>query len=359
MATFHFSHTVLQWFDKNGRKNLPWQHNITAYRVWLSEIMLQQTQVKTVIPYFHSFTEKFPTIEQLAQAPIDDVLHLWTGLGYYARARNLHACAKKIVEEYNGDFPQDVEALVELPGIGRSTAGAICSIVWDKPTAILDGNVKRVLARFKAISGWPGQTAVANRLWTLAESLTPDTHTGNYTQAMMDLGATVCTRSKPKCEECPLATQCVGFSQRNPTDYPGKKPKKTIPVRAVKMLMIQNPDGEFFLEQRPSQGIWGGLWSFLEIPIEQDSLEHCFDQLGYTAKDIKPNAPQIWDTYRHTFSHYHLDITPVLIPLTRHSHQIMADDSRIWYNTASPQQVGLAAPVKKLLFQAASADKAI
>ncbi|MGI1679643.1 MAG: A/G-specific adenine glycosylase [Cellvibrionaceae bacterium] len=358
MASFNFSKTVLQWFDKNGRKNLPWQHDITAYRVWLSEIMLQQTQVKTVIPYFASFTEKFPTIEQLAQAPIDDVLHLWTGLGYYARARNLHACAKKIVNEYDGEFPQDIETLVELPGIGRSTAGAICSIVWNKPTAILDGNVKRVLARFKAIDGWPGQTAIANILWELAESLTPDSNTGAYTQAMMDLGATVCTRSKPKCEECPLVKQCVGFSQGNPTDYPGKKPKKAIPVRAVKMLMIQNPDGDFFLEQRPAQGIWGGLWSFLETPIEQDSLEFCFDQLGYSAQDIQSATLETWDTYRHTFSHYHLDITPVLIPLAKHPHQIMADDRCIWYNTESPQQVGLAAPVKKLLFQAAATAQA-
>lgn len=358
MKHFNFSQKVLAWFDQHGRKNLPWQHNISAYRVWLSEIMLQQTQVKTVIPYFQKFTDTFPTVESLAKASTDDVLHLWTGLGYYARARNLHACAKKVVDDFDGKFPQTVDELETLPGIGRSTAGAICSIVWNKPTAILDGNVKRVLARFYAVEGWPGQTATTKQLWQFAESLTPTSRTGNYSQAMMDLGATLCTRSKPNCLACPLVDECKAFKQGNPSDYPHKKPKKAIPVRQTHMLMVQNPDGEFLLEQRPSQGIWGGLWSFIELREDHHNfLAFCCDKLGINEESIDDSAIQTWNTYRHTFSHFHLDITPVLIPLHRQPQAIMADDRTIWYNTQTPQQVGLAAPVKRLLSLAAEANR--
>lgn len=340
---FHFSTAVLDWFQQYGRKHLPWQQDINAYRVWLSEVMLQQTQVSTVIPYFQTFTQTFPTVTDLARAPLDEVLHLWTGLGYYARARNLHACAKQVVAEYGGEFPRTVEALTALPGIGRSTAGAICSITWNQPAAILDGNVKRVLARFYGIDGWPGQSAVANKLWSLAEENTPAQHNGHYSQAMMDLGATVCTRSRPQCPVCPLQSHCRAYSQGNPEQYPGKKPKKVMPVKKVQMLMLQNAGGEILLEQRPPQGIWGGLWSFPELALASDPLSYSLDHCGPAA------LSETWATYRHTFSHYHLDITPVWLQVERVSPSIMADDRFIWYNSQQPASVGLAAPVKRLL----------
>jgi A/G-specific adenine glycosylase len=345
--TFHFSTAVLDWFHRYGRKHLPWQRDINAYRVWLSEVMLQQTQVSTVIPYFETFTQAFPTVADLARAPLDEVLHLWTGLGYYARARNLHACAKQVVAEYGGEFPQSVEALAALPGIGRSTAGAICSITWNQPAAILDGNVKRVLARFYAVDGWPGQTTVANRLWALAEENTPRKHNAQYTQAMMDLGATVCTRSRPQCHACPLQSHCRAHAQGDPEQYPGKKPPKAMPVKQVKMLMLRNPRGEILLEQRPAQGIWGGLWSFPEVAADVDPLNYALDHWGSAA-----NA-DAWITHRHTFSHYHLDITPILLQLEKVHDRIMASNRLIWYNTGQPPSVGLAAPVKRLLRQLA------
>lgn len=342
-SKFEFSDAVLTWFHQHGRTQLPWQQDINAYRVWLSEVMLQQTQVATVIPYFEKFLQHFPNVEALASAPLDEVLHLWTGLGYYARGRNLHACAKKVVEEFDGEFPQTVEGLSELPGIGRSTAGAICSITWNLPTAILDGNVKRVLARFYAVAGWPGQTQVAKELWNHAEELTPQKKAGAYSQAMMDLGATLCTRSKPKCSICPLISHCQAYISDQVQDFPGKKPKKTLPVKATQMLMLQDPEGDFFLQQRPASGIWGGLWGFPEIAKDINPLGYCLDHFG------KSELLGTWATYRHTFSHYHLDITPILIRLERSQTQIMASNKSIWYNVDQPASVGLAAPVKRLL----------
>lgn len=350
---FHFSTAVLDWFQEHGRKHLPWQQDINAYRVWLSEVMLQQTQVNTVIPYFETFTRKFPTVTELAAAPLDEVLHLWTGLGYYARARNLHACAKQVVAEHGGDFPQSAAALAALPGIGPSTAGAICSITWNRPTAILDGNVKRVLARFHAVDGWPGQSTVAKRLWSLAEEHTPSAHNADYSQAMMDLGATLCTRSRPQCAACPLQDPCVARAQGNPEQYPGKKPKKVMPVKRVQMLMLQNARGEILLEQRPPQGIWGGLWSFPELAPDADPLDYSLDHYSLGRFSPDDGGPAVlaetWSSYRHTFSHYHLDITPVWLQVADASQGIMADDRLIWYNSQQPANVGLAAPVKRLL----------
>lgn len=347
MSKFDFAAAVLRWFDEHGRKHLPWQQDISPYRVWLSEIMLQQTQVSTVIPYFEKFIEAFPTVEDLAQAPLDEVLHLWTGLGYYARARNLHACAKRIVEEYGGEFPRSVEALASLPGIGRSTAGAIYSLSWDLPAPILDGNVKRVLARFHAVEGWPGQSSVAAKLWDFAEQHTPRQRSANYTQAMMDLGAIVCTRSRPQCSACPLESTCLAKAQGEPERYPGKKPPKALPVRQVQMLILTNANGEVLLEQRPPQGIWGGLWSFPELPIDADPQEWALDKYG------PATAMETWATIRHTFSHYHLDISPVRLELKEEPSRIMEDKRQLWYNTALPPAVGLAAPIKRLLKQLA------
>lgn len=347
--TMNISKHVLRWFDHHGRKDLPWQQQINPYRVWVSEIMLQQTQVSTVIPYFDRFMAAMPTIAALAKATEDQVLHLWTGLGYYSRARNLHKTAKQICAEWGGQFPDTVEQLSELPGIGRSTAGAIVSIAFCKPAAILDGNVKRVLARFHAIAGWPGQTAVLNRLWDYAECHRPTTRVADYSQAMMDLGATVCTR-KPACDLCPLAENCLARTQGNPGDYPGKKPPKALPVKTTQMLIIRNSAGEVLLEKRPAAGIWGGLWIFPQLPEGTDIAAHCNDVLG-----LKPSDLQHWQPYRHTFSHYHLDISPVVITLARHpshpnySYQVMENDQQLWYNLQKPAEVGLAAPIKKLL----------
>ncbi|PUA28329.1 MAG: A/G-specific adenine glycosylase [Cellvibrio sp. 79] len=344
-----FSARVLKWFDKHGRKHLPWQQDINAYHVWLSEIMLQQTQVTTVIPYFERFIARFPTVKSLAAAPIDEVLHLWTGLGYYARARNLHKCAQMVVKNYGGEFPATVDELAELPGIGRSTAGAIASIAYQKRAAILDGNVKRVLARYHAVEGWPGQSDVVNRLWEIAEEYTPKGRANHYTQAMMDMGATLCTRSKPKCEICPLCEGCIAYAQGNPQDYPGKKSKKALPEKAVQLLMLRNPAGDLLLQQRPAQGIWGGLWSFPELAIDVDASDYATDFFG------KVIEYEVWDSYRHTFSHYHLDITPVLIQLAK-TPQAIGEAASHWYNPHQPDALGLAAPVKKLLEKLAQLD---
>ncbi|MDC3332990.1 A/G-specific adenine glycosylase [bacterium] len=340
----NISTPVLNWFDDNGRKDLPWQHDINPYRVWVSEIMLQQTQVTTVIPYFERFMDALPTVKALANATEDQVLHLWTGLGYYSRARNLHKAAQMVCNDYGNTFPDNVEGLCQLPGIGRSTAGAITAIAFQNKAAILDGNVKRVLARYHAVEGWPGKSVVLKTLWEYAEAHMPNERVADYTQAMMDMGATLCTRSKPQCEQCPLANDCLGKQQGNPTDYPGKKPKKTLPIKTAQMLLIQNTQGHVLLEKRPSTGIWGGLWIFPEIPSDQDATDHCQHSL-----QLKPTSTDQWDTYRHTFSHYHFDIQPVNIRANDSTSQIMEDQGRLWYNTRQPQQIGLAAPVKKLL----------
>ncbi len=305
--------------------------------------MLQQTQVTTVIPYFERFMQHYPTVQALAAASQDEVLHLWTGLGYYARARNLHKCAQAVVAEHGGEFPCSVEALTELSGIGRSTAGAIASLSMGQKAAILDGNVKRVLARHFTVEGWPGKTPVLNQLWLCAEQLTPAKRCNHYTQAMMDLGAMVCTRSKPDCAQCPLSDSCAAFHQGNPQDYPGKKPKKDKPVKAVQLIMVRNHAGEWLLEQRPTTGIWGGLWSFPEVDCERDVEE--FWRETYAQKVV---IKERWDSFRHTFSHYHLDITPVVADLTLSANQV-GERANCWYDVSQPSALGLAAPVKLLL----------
>ncbi len=339
-----FAEQLLTWFDQNGRKDLPWQQDITPYRVWVSEIMLQQTQVSTVIPYFERFMASFPSIQYLAEADIDRVLHHWTGLGYYARARNLYKAAQTLVTDYNSTFPDSVEQLQTLPGIGRSTAGAICAIAHRKRAAILDGNVKRVLARYHAVDGWPGQRNVADSLWQLAEQYTPEQRVADYTQAIMDLGATLCTRSKPACDKCPLSEDCQAKSQGNPGDYPGKKPRRTQPVRQCLFLVIRNPNGEILLEQRPASGLWGGLWVFPQCDNEAEIQTTC-SRLGCNAENW-----QLLPQQRHTFSHFHLDYQPALIEAD-HNSAVMDSRGLVWYNPASSLEVGTAQPVKKLLQQ--------
>lgn len=339
-----FAQRLLSWYDHHGRKNLPWQQPITPYRVWISEIMLQQTQVDTVVPYFERFMSRFPDLVTLAQAPQDEVLHLWTGLGYYARARNLHRSAQLIVEQHDGEFPEDLDTLAQLPGIGPSTAAAITSIAFNQATAILDGNVKRVLARHRGIAGWPGQSTVAQKLWQAAHQSMAKERCRDYTQAIMDLGATLCTRARPRCEECPVAEDCSAFQHNAVADFPGKKPAKIKPIKSAYLLLVQAPEGEILLHQRPPQGIWGGLWCLPELPITDSLEQHIALHYG-PAQAIQP-----WQGWRHTFSHYHFDIQPVLIKLARRPLAV-ADSRSLWYNPQSPQAVGLAAPVKTLLAQ--------
>ncbi len=335
---------LLSWFDQHGRKDLPWQQGISPYSVWLSEIMLQQTQVATVIPYYQQFITALPDIASLANADEDTVLHLWTGLGYYSRARNLHQTARIIHNDLQGKFPNTVDGLSALPGIGQSTAGAIVSIAFQRRAAILDGNVKRVLARYHAVAGWPGQTPVARILWQHAETHTPKKRVADYSQAIMDLGATVCTRSKPDCAQCPLAANCRARANDTIADYPGKKPKKILPVKQTRMMLIENPAGHILLNKRPPTGIWGGLWAFPEIGLEQDPEDFCQHYLGETPTTINTIKP-----HRHTFSHFHLEIHPLHIQLKQSPRRIMEQQQQLWYNMQQPQAIGLSAPTKKLL----------
>ncbi|NQV66843.1 MAG: A/G-specific adenine glycosylase [SAR86 cluster bacterium] len=342
--TTDFSDRLLRWFDTSGRKHLPWQQQISPYRVWVSEIMLQQTQVATVIGYFERFMQRFPTIDQLADASEDEVLHLWTGLGYYARARNLHKTARTIIADFNGEFPANLEQLVALPGIGRSTAGAIISIACGGRAAILDGNVKRVLARCFGVYGWPGQTPVANALWEIAERLTPTTRVNDYTQAIMDLGATLCTRSRPDCNQCPMLETCVAHKTDEVERLPGKKTRQAIPVRSTYMLVIENSEGEFLLEKRPSRGLWGGLWGFPETePAMLDAV--------LANQALEPVAAQVILPFRHTFTHFHLDITPLHVRSSRSSHQIGEPDRLTWYDLQATQAIGLTRPVTRIFAQ--------
>ena len=378
-----FSDRVLKWFARHGRHDLPWQQDPTPYRVWVSEIMLQQTQVATVIPYYLRFMERFPDVDALAQADIDTVLHLWTGLGYYARARNLHRAARHIMSACDGKFPDSAEALESLPGIGRSTAGAIAALAMNIRAPILDGNVKRVLTRFHAVEGRPEQSKVKHRLWQLADRYTPHERVARYTQAIMDLGATVCTRSNPLCEECPLQSDCRALAQDAVADFPGRKPRQSLPVKSVRMLVFQNDKDEVLLEKRPPQGIWGGLYSLPEIALADSSNlagEPEPEGIPYTGQSalapvdgvVKPcregtlhaGPPALVATadwielapIRHSFSHYHLDITPTLCRTGRQLEGVADSNRWLWYPLDHSMKVGLAAPIRKLLNDLATDD---
>jgi len=342
-VTDSISDAVLNWYALHGRHHLPWQENRNPYRVWVSEIMLQQTQVGTVMPYFHNFMREFPDVHALAAAPIDDVLHLWTGLGYYARARNLHRTAVIVSTKLGGTFPDTVERLCEMPGIGRSTAGAILSLGSGIRAPILDGNVKRVLCRYHAIAGWPDQPAVLRQLWEIAEQATPQKDFAAYTQAMMDLGATVCTRSKPACERCPLQTSCRAFALEATGEFPHRKPAKKTPIRSTCMLMLCTGQGEVLLEKRPDSGIWGGLWSLPEFADVEAAADYCRSTFIHIAAEAEP-----WPVLKHTFSHFHLLITPLRMQVGSPAIT-MEPDRLLWYPVQQRARVGLAAPVKKLL----------
>ena len=352
--TTEFAEQLLVWFDQFGRTDLPWQNTHDPYRIWVSEIMLQQTQVSTVIPFYQRFMQQFPDIASLAAAEQDLVLHHWTGLGYYARARNLHRAAQIIVDEHAGTFPTDFEAALNLPGIGRSTAGAILSFAFAQHHAILDGNVKRVLSRVFGVEGWPGERAVSDRLWEIAERNTPASAVARYTQAIMDFGATLCKRAKPLCTDCPFQPGCEAYQQDKIASLPGKKPKKAQPVKTTTMLIIQNDQAEFFLQQRPPSGIWGGLWSFPEFATsamhttgdELDLSQLEADALNTLGLHLEIDS--VGQQLRHTFSHYHLDITPVYARLCKLEPAVTEHES-LWFDQQKPLQIGLAAPIKQLL----------
>ena len=344
-----FSQLVLTWFDKHGRKDLPWQKNRDAYHIWVSEIMLQQTRVESVIPYYEKFMQRFPSVKTLAEANVDEVLHYWTGLGYYARARNLHKTAQLICQQHDEAFPQKIEDVMALPGIGRSTAAAILTLSFNLPHAILDGNVKRVLARVFAVEGWPGTKKVEQQLWQYAEALLPEKKfaqdVAKYTQAMMDLGATLCTRSKPDCENCPVQNSCQAFAQQRQHELPTPKPSKKIPQREVVVAIIQDTeDQSIWLEKRPSTGIWGGLHSFPEFE-DQIQLQSWIARKHKISESIQ-ELPSI----QHTFSHFRLLMHPKLIRINNKPNGVMEDDLGVWYKMTD-QKIGLAAPVKKVLAQ--------
>lgn len=371
-ATDGFADAVIDWFEIHGRKDLPWQTDPSPYRVWVSEIMLQQTRVGTVIPYFRRFMVRFPDVAKLAAAEIDQVLYLWTGLGYYARARNLHKAARTLVEEHGGRFPDTVEKLEQLSGIGRSTAGAILALAHDRPAPILDGNVKRVLTRCFAVEGYPGNGKTRSELWALAERLLPRRlergRTGSersriaaYTQGMMDLGATLCIRTSPDCPQCPLQHRCLARRRGEIDRYPGKKPAKTLPIRSVTMFILQDSEGRVLLEQRPPNGVWGSLYSLPQTEIRNGTPTSTRDgtptlPTGLPRLSLANEAPSELPPIRHGFTHFQLDITPVRYTVAR-TVPAVADSGRwLWYSIADPAEVGLAAPVRKLLATLASAE---
>jgi A/G-specific adenine glycosylase len=329
---------LLAWFEVSGRKNLPWQSNPSnIYHIWVSEVMLQQTQVATVISYFNTFIAQFPTLRKLADADIDEVLALWAGLGYYSRARNLHKSAQIILAKFDGDFPLVFTDVLSLPGVGESTAGAILSLGAKQRHPILDGNVKRVLSRYRQIEGHYSAASVLKILWQEADFHTPNKTNAKYTQAIMDLGATVCTRSKPKCNACPISEHCQANLCQTQNKYPHTKPRKLKPTKSTAMLIFQNEKGGVFLNKRPDKGIWGGLWSLIECDDSDSDITKTIKSHNTLAK-IEKTLPQ----FKHSFSHYHLLIRPVLIS---------SPGLRRGYENPDKFNKGVPTPVKKILSQ--------
>lgn len=354
MPPTSFAQRLLDWYQRQGRKHLPWQQERTPYRVWVSEIMLQQTQVATVIDYYQNFMQRFPDVFSLAQAPQDEVLHLWAGLGYYTRARNLHACAQQLVAEYQGEFPIHCQKSMEsLPGIGPSTAAAIIALSSNQRAVIMDGNVKRVIARYFALSGWPGQAATNRLFWQKADQLTPQNQAADYTQAIMDLGATLCTPRQPDCNRCPVASDCQALAQQLTDQLPTPKPKKHRPEKQSYFLLLIDSQEQLLLQQRPQQGIWGGLWSLPEFDSYQAMQKWLKEHYPTAQLDSEP-LPSLW----HAFSHYRLQLHPWQAQLsgsttlqepTAHFGQEMTAPASLWYNPRKPANLGLPAPIQKLL----------
>jgi len=352
MPRTRFSGRLLRWWDRHGRKDLPWQRRPSAYRVWVSEIMLQQTQVATVIPYFQHFMKQFPSLKRLAEAPLDEVLACWSGLGYYARGRNLQRAALLIRLRYKGRFPDQLESLMALPGIGRSTAAAILALARNQPHAILDGNVKRVLCRHGAIPGWPGQAAVEKQLWQRAQYYMATDRCADYTQALMDLGATCCLPRKPHCGICPVRGDCRALALNQVQRFPEKKPRTPLPVRKVVFIVARDHAGQVLLEQRPASGLWGGLWCFPEAPSIAQARRLCRTRLGLRIQSQRTLAK-----IRHTFSHFQLHITPLLLHTEEAAQAVLEGELQLWYNLAQAPALGLAAPVSRLLDSLKEAHK--
>ena len=353
MSTPSFSNRLLRWFDQHGRKHLPWQVETTPYRVWVSEIMLQQTQVSTVIAYYLRFMDTFPTLQDLAAAPLDTVLGLWSGLGYYARARNLHKAAQQIVQNHNGVFPLDFQSVTDLPGIGRSTAGAILAFSSAQRHPILDGNVKRILCRHEAFAMPPSTKEGHEQLWAIADRYTPTTRVAAYTQAVMDLGATLCTRTKPRCQECPIQATCKAYKLNRVLDFPIKIVKPPKPIQERVFLMVQSPKG-ILLYQRPSTGIWGGLWSLPEwsdlstlTPIKK----YCESLLQKPLR-LKPISLLSLSPMQHHFTHYQLVIKPLVFKVQSLKKTLLFNEHPTqWCTPGNLNELGLPAPIKKLLRQ--------
>ena len=340
-----FTARLLAWFKVHGRHNLPWQVNPTPYRVWISEVMLQQTQVATVIPYYERFMARFPDVQSLAAAPLDEVLHLWTGLGYYARARNLRACAQALVDKHGGEFPADIEAVEALPGIGRSTAGAILALSRGQRHPILDGNVKRVLARVFGIAGDPGSNAVIAKLWAQAEACTPTMQVGAYTQAIMDLGATLCSRANPACTLCPMSTDCIAALEGRQAELPSPRQKRARGSREATLLIAETgSDGAVavLVERRPAAGLWGGLWSPPQFESEFAALDWCRREIGEPQKSSQRLNP-----IHHAFTHFDLRLNPLRVRC-RLSSAVNDGEDRLWYRLGDPPKVGLPQPILKL-----------
>ncbi|MBB5370805.1 MULTISPECIES: A/G-specific adenine glycosylase [unclassified Janthinobacterium] len=350
-----FSATVIAWQKQHGRHALPWQNTRDAYLIWLSEIMLQQTQVTAVLGYYARFLERFPTLRDLAAAPVEDVMAQWSGLGYYTRARNLHKCAQRVVAEYDGVFPSDPLLLAELPGIGRSTAAAISAFSSGTRAAIMDGNVKRVFARTFGIDAYPGEKKVEEAMWRRAEALLPETGIEAYTQGLMDFGATLCTRSSPDCGRCPLQPRCVAYATNRVKDLPVRKPKKTSPEKhAVMLVVIDN--GQVLLEQRPATGIWGGLLSLPELDghvlrdgsalpsVDDEQLARAILPFG----EIESRTTLL--PIVHVFTHYKLHIIPCRITLARRL-SLAGEATHVWYDGSKIADAPLPAPIKKLLLE--------
>ncbi len=340
----NFAEALVGWSEKYGRHDLPWQVDKTVYRVWLSEIMLQQTQVATVIAYYHRFLNSFPSIMVLANADIDQVLQHWQGLGYYARARNLHRSAQIIRDHYHGEFPQAIEAVLQLPGIGRSTAAAILTFACGQRWPILDGNVKRVLARCFQVSGWYGQGSTMKQLWQLSEAVTPEQRTSDFNQAMMDLGSMVCLKSKPLCQQCPLTNHCQSYQQQTQHQYPHKKPAKRKPHKSTLMLLHRYRD-EVLLYRRPPAGIWGGLWSLPEVG-KVDEID------TWQQNNLSLQSPYLSvseNLIKHQFTHFSLDISVADIKLKGFPEKISDNENMEFVALAELEKYGLPTPARKIL----------
>jgi A/G-specific adenine glycosylase len=337
-----FAARLVGWQKQHGRHDLPWQGTRDPYAIWLSEIMLQQTQVATVIPYYLRFLARFPEVSSLAGAPLDEVMRLWSGLGYYSRARNLHRAAQAIVGEHGGRFPRSFESVAALPGVGRSTAAAICVFAFGARHAILDGNVKRVLARLRGVKGHAGDRKVVDRLWQEAESLLPRRNVEAYTQGLMDLGSLVCVRAKPRCAECPVHGTCVAFQRGWVGKLPGPRPRKRLLHKRTVMLVLVRA-GEVLLAKRPPAGIWGGLWSLPEADRKTDLESYCLKRFGVHVVEIEP-LPGI----AHGFTHFKLDIHPLRLRVSALAPHA-AEPGVMWLPFEDARGAAIPAPVRRIL----------